>query len=225
MSFYPVCLDLGDKHCVVVGGGRVAERKVLGLLSCSARVTVISPELTGELRRCYNDGAIGWLDREYQPGDLKQAFLVIAATNDEATQKQVFEEAAADNLLLNVADVPQRCNFILPATVRQGDLVMAISTAGKSPALARKLRLELEKRYGVEYRILVEILGAVRPQILSSGLEQSENEKIFNQLLHDNIADWVRRQDWTSLENHFAKVLGDRFGDDWLQKIRPIYSE
>jgi precorrin-2 dehydrogenase/sirohydrochlorin ferrochelatase len=223
MSFYPICLDLAERRCVVVGGGRVAERKVLGLLSCSAQVTVISPELTGELLRRHNEGGIRWIKREYRAGDLEQAFLVIAATDDEETQKQVFDEAAAHNLLLNVADVPHRCNFILPAAVRQGDLIIAISTAGKSPALARKLRMELEKTFGVEYRVLVDILGAVRPVILASGLEQSDNEQLFKQLLHDDMPGWIRTRNWSSLENHFKKVLGARVTDDWLQRIRPLY--
>jgi precorrin-2 dehydrogenase/sirohydrochlorin ferrochelatase len=223
MSFYPICLDLEGRRCVVVGGGRVAERKVLGLLSCSAQVSVISPELTDELLRRHDDSSIRWINREYRTGDLQQAFLVIAATDNEETQKQVYEEAATHNLLVNVADVPQRCNFILPATVRQGDLIVAISTAGKSPALARKLRIELEKRFGAEYRVLVDILGAVRPVILASGLEQSDNEQMFKQLLHDDMAGWIRSGDWSSLENYFAKVLGNRVGDNWLQKIRPLY--
>jgi precorrin-2 dehydrogenase/sirohydrochlorin ferrochelatase len=223
MSFYPICLDLAGRLCVVVGGGRVAERKVSGLLTCGAQVSVISPELTDELLRRHKDGIIKWIQREYRPGDLEQAFLVIAATDDEETQEQVFEEAAAHNLLLNVADVPQRCNFILPATVRQGDLIISISTAGKSPALARKLRIELEKRFGVEYRVLVDILGAIRPIILASGLEQSDNEQLFKQLLHDDMAGWIRTRDWSHLEDHFEKVLGARIREDWLQKIRPLY--
>jgi precorrin-2 dehydrogenase/sirohydrochlorin ferrochelatase len=202
MSFYPICLDLEGRPCVVVGGGRVAERKVLGLLSSSAQVSVISPELTAELLRRHNAGIIEWISREYRPGDLEQAFLVIAATDDEETQKQVYEEAAAHNLLLNVADVPQRCNFILPATVRRG---------------------ELEKRFGVEYRALVDILGVIRPVILASGLEQSDNEQLFKKLLHDDMVGWIRAKDWSSLENHFEKVLGDRVVDDWLQRIRPFY--
>ncbi len=224
MSFYPICLDLAGRSCVVVGGGRVAERKVLGLLSCSAQVLVISPELTGELLRRHNDGVIQWIDREYRQGDLKQAFLVIAATDDDETQKQVYGEAAAHNILLNVADVPQRCNFILPATVRQGDLTISISTAGKSPALARKLRLELEKTFGAEYRVLVDILGAARPEILASGLEQHDNEKLFKQLLHDDMAAWIRVKNWSRLESHFEEVLGNRVEGDWLQKIRPFYA-
>jgi precorrin-2 dehydrogenase/sirohydrochlorin ferrochelatase len=224
MSFYPICLDLEAKPCVVVGGGKVAERKVLGLLSCSAHVSVVSPELTEELSRQHNEGIIQWIKREYRPGDLERAFLVIAATDDEETQKQVYEEAGAHNILLNVADVPQRCNFILPATVRQGDLSISISTAGKSPALARKLRLELEKRFGAEYRVLVDILGAIRPVILAACLEQTENEQLFKQLQHDEMTEWIRNKDWSSLENHFEIVLGNRVGHDWLQKIRPFYT-
>ena len=223
MSFYPVCLDVQEKDCIVVGGGKVAERKALGLLSCSAKVLIISPELTEELQRLSKKGAIRWAEREYRSGDLQQAFLVIAATDDEETQEQVFAEAAANNLLVNVVDVPQRCNFILPATVKQGDLILSVSTAGKSPALARKLRMELEKRYGVEYRILVDILGAIRPQILALGQSQLENELLFKQLLHDEIADWIKNQNWTRLEKHFEKVLQGRVSADWLEKIRSFY--
>lgn len=225
MSFYPICLDLEAKACVVVGGGRVAERKVQGLLSCSARVTVISPRLTENLQQLHAEGRIEWVEREYRQGDLVLAFLVIAATDDEETQKKVYEEATAKNLLLNVADVPQRCNFILPATARSGDLAISVSTAGKSPALARKIRMELEKRYGPEYRVLVEILGAVRPAILASGLSQSENEQLFHQLLHADMAAWIKQKNWSSLEKHFHEVLGDRIGDDWLPTVRPLFDE
>lgn len=223
MSFYPICLDLDGKSCVVIGGGRVAERKVLGLLSCAARVSVVSPELTEALLQQFKKGLIHWVEREYRHGDLKHAFLVIAATDDEETQQRIFEEAGAHNILLNVVDVPGRCNFILPATVRQGDLIISVSTSGKSPALARKLRIELEKKYGAEYRVLVEILGAIRPDILASGLPQAENEKLFKLLLHNSITEWIRTKDWVSLEKHFTEVLGDRVGDDWIRKIRSFY--
>ena len=225
MSFYPICLDLEARACVVVGGGRVAERKVLGLLSCKAQVSVISPALTEELQLQHVSGDIEWIDREFRQGDLAQAFLVIAATDDEETQKQVYEEADANNLLLNVADVPQRCNFILPATARRGDLAISVSTAGKSPALARKIRMELEKRYGPEYRVLVNILGAIRTQVLASGLPQMENEKLFKQLLHDDMEEWIKNKDWDSIEKHLNGVLGDRAGDEFLSGILSIFDE
>jgi precorrin-2 dehydrogenase/sirohydrochlorin ferrochelatase len=219
MSFYPICLDLEGRPCVVVGGGKVAERKVLGLLSCSAQVTVISPEMTEELLRRHAEGRIQWLDREYKHGDLGKAFLVIAATDDEETQKQVYEEAVKGNLLLNIADVPRRCNFILPATVRRGDLTISISTSGKSPALARKLRMELEKRYGPEYGVLVNILGGIRPEILAFGLSQSENENLFKNLLHDDMAKWIKDRKWEIMKEHLRAVLGDGAGDVLLQKV------
>ena len=225
MSFYPICLDLEAHHCVVVGGGRVAERKVLGLLSCRAQVSVISPLLTNELHLQHANGTILWIDREYRQGDLAGAFLVIAATDDEETQKQVYEEADTNNLLLNVADVPHRCNFILPATARRGDLTISVSTAGKSPALARKIRMELEKRYGPEYRVLVNILGGIRPQILAFGLPQSENEELFKQLLHDDMEEWIKNKNLDSIEKHFRAVLEDRVGDDWLSGVRSSFDE
>ncbi|NOQ65915.1 MAG: bifunctional precorrin-2 dehydrogenase/sirohydrochlorin ferrochelatase [Desulfobacterales bacterium] len=225
MSFYPICLDLEAHHCVVVGGGRVAERKVLGLLSCRAQVSVISPLLTNELHLQHANGTILWIDREYRQGDLAGAFLVIAATDDEETQKQVYEEADTNNLLLNVADVPHRCNFILPATARRGDLTISVSTAGKSPALARKIRMELEKRYGPEYRVLVNILGGIRPQILAFGLPQSENEELFKQLLHDDMKEWIKNKNLDSIEKHFRAVLEDRVGDDWLSGVRSSFDE
>jgi precorrin-2 dehydrogenase/sirohydrochlorin ferrochelatase len=219
MSFYPICLDLEGRSCVVVGGGRVAERKVQGLLSCSAQVKVISPEMTEELLHLHAEGRIQWLDREYIHGDLRKAFLVIAATGNEETQKLVYEEAFTRNLLLNVADVPQRCNFILPATVRRGDLIISVSTSGKSPALARKLRMDLETRYGSEYKVLVNILGAIRPEVLASGLSQLDNENLFKKLLHDDMAEWVKGRKWDILKKHLRSVLGDRVGDDLLRKI------
>jgi precorrin-2 dehydrogenase/sirohydrochlorin ferrochelatase len=210
MSFYPISLDLEGRQCIVVGGGRVAERKVQGLLSCGALVTVISPVLTDDLRQQHADGAIQWLEREYSPGDLAKGFLVIAATDDEETQKQVYEEARTHNLLLNVADVPQRCNFILPATVKQGD---------------RKIRMELEKSYGPEYRVLVDILGAIRPEILAAGQEQAENEQLFNSLLHVDMAVWIKNRDWNNLERHLRAVLGDRLDEERLSGILASINE
>jgi precorrin-2 dehydrogenase/sirohydrochlorin ferrochelatase len=225
MAFYPICLDLEGKPCTVVGGGKVAERKVLGLLSCSALVTVISPELTDALLHQHAAGRIRWLDREYRHGDLEKSFLVIAATDDEETQKEVYEEAATVNILLNVADVPQRCNFILPATFRQGDLTISVSTSGKSPALARNLRMELEKRYGPEYRVLVNILGVIRPEILASELPQSEKEKLFKKILHDDMSEWIRDRKQEKIAKHLRTVLGEKAGETIMQKVLGCFNE
>ena len=224
MSYYPVCLNLDGRPCVVVGGGKVAERKVKGLLACHAQVKVISPELTEELSGMHAEGMLEWLARPYKKGDLAHTFLVIAATDDEQAQQLVQEEAGEQNTLLNVVDVPQRCNFILPATVRRGDLTVAIATGGKSPALAKKLRKEFEKRIGPEYTVLVKILGAFRPQILASGLSQPENELLFHKLLHDDMLDWIKERDWSRIENHALSVLGESLGTECLQRAKPFFN-
>jgi precorrin-2 dehydrogenase/sirohydrochlorin ferrochelatase len=210
---------------VVVGGGRVAERKVKGLLACNALVKVISPDLTDDLLKLHADGKLEWLNRPYRKGDLDQTFLVIAATDDEQAQQLVQEEADQFNKLLNVADVPQRCNFILPATVRRGDLTIGVATGGKSPALAKKLRQELEKRFGPEYTVLVNILGALRPQILASGLSQPENELLFHKLLHDDMLEWIEEKDWSRMENHILSVLGDTLGTECLVQAKAFFND
>ena len=224
MSYYPVCLDLQGQPCVVVGGGKVAERKVKGLLACNAQVKVISPDLTEFLLQLHAEGQLEWLNRPYRKGDLSQIFLVIAATDDEQAQQMIQEEATQLNKLLNVADVPQRCNFILPATVRRGDLTIAVATGGKSPALAKKLRKELEKRIGPEYTVLVNILGALRPQVLASGLSQPENELLFHKLLHDDMLKWIEKRDWSRMENHIRSVLGDTLGAECLVQAKALFN-
>ena len=218
MSYYPVSLDLKDRFCIVIGGGKVAERKVRGLLACKAVVQVISPRLISGLVELSRAGRLTWQERDYRPGDLAGAFLVIAATDNEQVQQQAYEEAEERNILINVADVPARCNFILPATVRQGDLTISVSTGGKSPALAKRLRQELEKCIGPEYKIIVDILGDLRGEILALGRPQAENEALFNKLLHRDMPGWIKEHDWDQVEHHMRTVLGRDIPIDWLEK-------
>lgn len=225
MPYYPINLNLNDRCCIVIGGGRVAERKVAGLLEYGARVSVVSPELTESLAVLQRQRRIEWIRRVYRQGDLLGAFLVIAATDDREVQELIQQEAAERNILLNVVDVPERCSFILPATVRRGDLTISISTAGNSPALARNLRLELENRFGTEYNILVAILGLVRPKVLAAGLPQPENEAIFNRMLDPAMTGWIREKAWGILEEHLAVVLGTIFDPQLKREIREVYPE
>ena len=218
MSYYPVSLDLKGRPCIVIGGGKVAERKVRGLLSCEAAVQVISPELTPGLAELFRAGRLSWQDRDYEPGDLEHGFLVIAATDNEQVQQQTYEEAQKRNILINVADVPARCNFILPATARQGDLTISVSTGGKSPALAKQLRQQLEKEYGPEYKVLPDILGGLRGEILAQGRSQAENEVLFNKQLHREMARWVKERDGDKVEQHIKTPLGNDFPYERLEK-------
>ncbi len=163
MNYYPVFLNLRGKRCVVIGGGRVAERKVKGLLEANASVTVISPELTEELQRLKNLNLFTHIDRPYQSGDLGDAFLVIAATSDMDVNRQIFREASEKPL--NVVDIPELCTFIVPSVVRKGPLAVAISTSGVSPSLSRSLRLELQEIIPDEISEFLEYLYNIRKEI------------------------------------------------------------
>ncbi len=194
---------------MVIGGGHVAERKVKGLLAHGAKVLVISPELTPELERLAQEDVLEVRRKAYENGDLSGAFLVIAATDDPIVQGAVFEEAEADNILLNVADVPKWCNFILPATTRQGDLAISISTAGKSPALASKLRQDFDRQFGAEFSVLVNILGNLREFVLARGLSHTENKDVFGSLAKLEMAEWIKAGEWDKVKAHINDVLGE----------------
>jgi precorrin-2 dehydrogenase/sirohydrochlorin ferrochelatase len=154
--------------CIVVGGGSVASRKVAGLLEAGASVTVISPVLDDAIQSFAAQGLIRWIARPYQEGDLANAFLVIAATDDAQVNQAVFAEAEQNHILVNVVDDPQHSNFILPAQLRRGDLNIAISTGGASPALARRLREKLEAEIGPEYELLIQLLAELRPRLIEN---------------------------------------------------------
>lgn len=222
MKYFPVNLQIAERKCVVIGGGRVAARKVATLLECGGLVEVISPELVEELRERYQQGQLVWRDRPYQPGDLAGAFLVIAATDDEEVQAAVYAEASAANQLINVADVPRRCNFILPAVVSRGDLVITVSTAGQSPVLARRIRKQLAEAYGDEYGSVVKIMGRLRPAVLALGLGHRRNKEIFNALLTDDFVGWVKVADWAAIKNHLRAVLGEGLEPGCWKEIKKL---
>src|SRR5262249_3195548 len=157
--FYIACLRLTGRRCVVVGGGDVGLEKVEGLLACDADVTLIAPDAIAPLRELAQEGSIGWEQRPYATGDLEATFMVIAATSETGVNIPVFEDAERRAMLVNVVDVPPLCNFILPAIVRQGPLAIAISTAGASPALAKRLKREIGEAYGEPYARLAVILN------------------------------------------------------------------
>src|ERR1700716_3497253 len=161
--FYMACLKLTGRRCVVVGGGDVGLEKVEGLLACDAEVTLIAPHAHPALHRYAREGSIAWEQRPYAGRqDLEGAFLVIAATDSTEVNIAVFDDAEARAMLVNVVDVPPLCNFILPAIVRNGPLAIAISTAGASPALAKRMKREIEGQFGEPYARLAVLLNEVR---------------------------------------------------------------
>src|SRR5204863_1934480 len=156
------CLRLTGRRSVVVGGGDVGLEKVEGLLACDADVILIAPDAIAPLRELAEEGSIAWERRPYVTGDLEATFMVIAATGDTDVNIRVFEDAERRAMLVNVVDVPPLCNFILPAIIRSGPLAIAISTAGASPALAKRIRDEIADEYGEPYARLAILLNEVR---------------------------------------------------------------
>jgi siroheme synthase-like protein len=170
MGYYPVFLEMKGRPCVVVGGGTVAERKVEGLLAAGARVTVISPELTAALATLKEEGRLQHIARTYREGDLKGYEVAAAATDDGAVNAEVAAEGRRRRVWVNAVDDAPNCDFILPSVIRRGDIVIAVSTGGASPALARRLRQELEAFLDEDYAPLAELLQEVRQELRSQGI-------------------------------------------------------
>jgi precorrin-2 dehydrogenase / sirohydrochlorin ferrochelatase len=211
MKYFPIFLDLQQKNCVVVGGGRVAERKVLNLLRAGALITVISPQMSPALRRLEKKGKIQQRSRRFRSGDLKSAYLAIAATDNREINERVYYEASALRIPVNVVDDPSLCSFIAPAIISRGDILLAISTGGESPSLAKALRKKLEKEIGPEYIHLLKILGAVRKKILPLGWGAKKNQRIFHFLLGEDFLSMIRQRKMIALESHLRKILGPGF--------------
>ena len=169
-AYYPVSLNISGRKCVVVGGGQVALRKAKALLEHGADVEVISPDLCPELIQLAGSGELQVLAREYQPGDLKKAFVAIAATDDTEVNQRVVTEARKDAVLVNVVDDAENSDFIVPSCLRRGEVTIAVSTSGRSPALARKIRTRLEKELGDEYASLIHLIGEVRAEVKREGM-------------------------------------------------------
>lgn len=161
-NFYVACLDLTGRRCLVIGAGPIALEKIEGLLACGARVHVVAKSTIPAVERLASSGDVQLELRSYMTSDVDGAFLVVAATSDPGTQHRIFEDAEARSMLVNVVDVPKLCNFILPAIVRAGPIAIAISTSGASPALAKRMKREIDNFLGPEHARLAEMLNEVR---------------------------------------------------------------
>jgi precorrin-2 dehydrogenase/sirohydrochlorin ferrochelatase len=182
-----VLTGLGEKVCLVIGGGDVAERKTRALLDAGARVRVIAPDLTVPLAEFVQRGQVDWVARQYSRGDLEGAFLVIAATDDPEVNAAAAREAAERGCLVNVVDDPALCNFIAPAVVRRGDLTIAISTGGLAPALSGHLRARLEQEFGPEWEGYVNLLAGLREQIAACFPDLEERRRAWQRMLHADL--------------------------------------
>ena len=192
----------------LVGGGAVAERKALTLLACGARVTVISPALTKKLSSLAQAGAIRHRRRRWRPADLKEPFLILATTNDRKVNAEIARRAHADSRLVNVADDPARCNVIAPSVVTRGDLIIAVSTSGKSPALARRIRRELERSFGAEYGRFLKLLGQVRDQVQARIPSIVRRRRILQRLVASDLLTLLRQGKTGLAQKRIRRVVG-----------------
>lgn len=182
--FYIACLKLRGRRSLVVGGGDIGLEKVEGLLACDGDVTVVAPDLQPELQRLADEGSIQWIPRRYEPADLEGTFMVIAATNDSEVNIGVYDDAEKRAMLVNVVDVPPLCNFILPAIVRTGPLAIAISTAGASPALAKRMKAEISQLFGEDYARLAVLLNDARGWAKSTLPTYQERKDFFESIVN-----------------------------------------
>jgi len=222
-EYYPVFLKLKNKVCVVIGGGKVAERKILGLLAVGAKVKVISPDLTPKLKSLYEKGTFIWEERPYRRGDLTGAFLVIAATNDPSVQEEIFKEAEEKNIPCNVVDRPEYCTFIVPSIIKRGDLVIAISTSGASPALARRLRETLEEIFGEEYTLYLNLMRKIREKILKMDISPEEKEEKLQKIAISALPIYLKYGDFDLVKSilkkeGFSEIIPEILSADKVSK-------
>jgi precorrin-2 dehydrogenase / sirohydrochlorin ferrochelatase len=182
MELFPIVVKLEGRRCVVVGAGEIAASKTSTLLGCGARVTVIAPRASESIQKWAREEKLTWLQRDFVPGDLEGALLVVAATNSQQVNEQVFRTGHQSGVLCNVVDDPERCDFYYPAVVQRGALQIAISTGGNSPALAHRLRVELEQQFGPEYESWVEEVGRRRREIMARDLPEARRRELLEKI-------------------------------------------
>lgn len=221
MRYYPVNLDIRNRKCLVVGGGDVGTRKVMTLLDCGAMVVVISPAVTEKIEELSNKGLIKLERRGFKPTDLDQIFLVIGATDNPELNRQIHAGAERLRMLCNIADRPEVCNFILPAIVNRGDLIIAISTSGKSPAFAKKMRKDLEKEFGTEYADFLTLMGGIRTKLLSKDHEPEAHKHLFENLIKRDLVNLIKDRDIAAINSLLFEILGEGYIFDELMANQP----
>ena len=195
-SFYPIHINIEGRKCLVVGGGKTAERKVKTLLRYGGKVVVIAPKATEEIKRISQKKKVLWHKRVYKDSDLNQAFLVISATDIESLNKEIGKKARKRGILINVVDSLEDCDFISPSLVERGHLRLSISTEGLAPLLSKKIRKDLDKKFGNEYKQYTQLIAKVRSVILKNkNYSEKEKRKKLDHLLSLNIIDKLKRRE------------------------------
>ncbi len=207
MRYYPVYLDLRGRTCVVVGGGEVAERKSLSLFDAGADLIVVSPQLTHTLQELAGKGKVLHRKKSFDDNDVNGAFLVVAATDDGRVNESVAQACRKAGILVNVATSPDASTFIVPSIVERGDLLIAVSTCGDSPALARKVREDLERVYGPEYGVFLERMALLRRRLLTEVADEEVRRKIFQAVVDSDVLYLLKAGETHEADRRIAEIV------------------
>jgi precorrin-2 dehydrogenase/sirohydrochlorin ferrochelatase len=221
-KWYPVHLDMTGRHCVIVGGGHIAVRRIRGLLKVGAHVTVISPQCHPEILQLAKEGSVRLVQQDYRgEADLVHADLIFAATNDEQVNTWIADDAKKLRIPLNHVGDSKSSTFVLPAVLRRGQLIMSVSTSGASPGLAKQIRDELADHYGEDYNIYVDFLSELREWVMIRFEHERDRAKIFHQVLKFDILELIRVEKLHVLRSWLQIVLEQELlVDDWQQQFK-----
>lgn len=222
MAYYPIMVDLTEKEVLVVGGGPVAGRKIKTLLEYGAVVNVVSKELSPEIKDFIDGGRARYLGEEFSLVFLKDKFLVIAATDDEELNHRISRAAEEKGMLVNAVDQPADCNFIVPSIIKKGDLIVAVSTSGRSPAFAKKIRKQLTEYFGDEYELFLRLMGKIRNEVLASGSDQKENSRIFHMVVDSGLFEAIKTGEFNNAAVILSEILGREIS---MNNIKDYISE
>jgi len=207
MEYYPVNLDIKGKNCLVVGGGTVGTRKIKTLLSCHARVTTISPLFTDDILKLDNPN-LTIHKRDYSSSDIEGMFIVICATDNSQLNLKIADDAKQKNILCNIIDNPSGCNFTLPSVIERGDLMVTVSTGGKSPLFAKKLKGELLEKFGPEYGDLLKVMGKIREKIVTESNNPEGNKELFERIIEGGLLEMIKNRRVGDIDKLLLEILG-----------------
>lgn len=206
-NYYPIMLDIEDKKCTVIGGGSVAYRKITSLLDCAAKVTVISIVIDEEINNLADEKKITYIQDNYNYKYISGSYLVYAATNDRKINELIFKDCSAENILINVVDEPDICNFIVPAKVKRGNLTVAISTNGSSPMLAKKIREDLETAFDYRYELFLDIMVEIR-KIAAVWIKSSKRRSDFyREVTYSDLINKVNNENKEEIKAEIYKTM------------------
>lgn len=215
-KYFPICLDVQGRKCLVAGGGAVGARKAASLEKCGAEVRVVSPVFSEKFTPLKN--RISCIQKPYDPSDLDGMFLVMAATDQPDLNKKIARDAAERGILCNIADGPGLSAFILPSVIRRGDLTIAVSTSGTSPAFAKKLRKRLEEQFGEEHADFLHLMGKIRKRLVEEDHDPEQHKRIFTDLINSDLPALIKTGNTKAVDTLLAGILGRDFP---FEGIRP----